>query len=235
MKSIKAKWTISLVPDISVLVSKGQKVEGDQVLGEVMTAEEKVVNLSVEMVALMAKRIGFVVNKGDVLGERGFIFKKKIFCPVEGEIIKVDEYNNVYLRSTEKTRGEITSPTEATIAEVDQDSLTLEFIAEEFIGNGLSDGRSWAKRGVKEVSDVGDLSVADKDKIIMLVDLSPLIVAKAEVVGVAGIVVTNGDRINTKLPVVKVDAENYQNILSESTKVKRAMLDASGGRLLLVI
>ena len=235
MKSIKAKWIISLLPEVKILFAKGQKVAADGVLAEVMNAEEKVVSLSAEMAVLMGKRIGFVVKKGDVLGEKGFLFKKKIFCPVEGEIIKVDEYNNVYLRATEQTREEIISPVEAVVAEVDKENLTIEFRAVEFVGMSLSEGRSWAKNGVKVVEDVGDLSVADRAKIIVLADLSPLIAAKAEVVGVAGMVVKNGDRINTKLPIVKVDPEEYQNILNEYKKAKRAMLDASGGRLLLVI
>ncbi len=235
MKSIKAKWIVSLLPEVRVLVKKGQSVEFDELLAEMMVTEEKIVNLSSDMAILMNKRIGFVVKKGDFLGEKGYFFKKKIFCPVEGEIVKVDEYNNVYLASIEKIRREILSPIESVVTEISPEGLTLEFKAEEFLGMGLSEGRVWGKNGVKEAGDVGDLSMADNGKIIILNELSPLIVAKAEVIGVAGLVVKNGDRINTKLPIVKVDPEEYQNILNEIKNAKRAMLDAGGGRLLLAI
>ena len=156
MKSVKTKWVITLSPDIEVLVSQGQLVEADQVLALKDITEEKVVNLTADMAKLMSKREGFFVKKGDILVEAHVFFKKRILCPVEGLVTKVDEYNNVYLRSAEKNKKEIICPTVASVAEVNAESMILEFKAEEFDGEGLSDGRAWGRNGIKEIVNIGD-------------------------------------------------------------------------------
>ena len=235
MKSVKTSWVLNLSGGTKVFVKKGDKVAVGQVLAQSRVSEEKIFYLPPQLVKIMGNFLGKYVKKGDVIGEIGTFFKKKIISPVEGEIVKIDEYNNVYLKSAEEKIKAIVCPTDAIVTDVNDENLSLEFKAVEFEGEGLSEGRVWGNNGIKEVSRVTDLSVSDVGKIIMVDELLPALISKAEVVGICGVVTLNSDRINTRLPILKVNSEEYENILSEYKKAKRAILNANSGRLLLVI
>ena len=235
MKKVKTKWVINLPTGAVLKVKSGDVVQNDQVLAEVTLPEEKIVNLNINLEKYKDKLIGKSFNKGEVLIEIGGFFKKKIICPTEGLIEKIDEYNNIYFKLPEEIVKKIISPVESEVGEIKNDSLTLEFKAIEFTGEGVEMGRVWGKNGIKVVEKVVDLSITDGGKIMAVSELNPTLLAKAEVIGITGVIVINDDKIKSRLPILKVSDEEYKNILAEADNVKRAMLNANTGRLLLVI
>lgn len=235
MKKVKTRWVLDLPQGVEVLVKKGAEVETGEVLARLAVAEEKIVNLTVDLSKIKDNLTGKKVKKGEILGESGKFFKRKIISPVEGEISKIDEYNNVYFKLPGETIKKIVSPTEAEVVEVAEDSITLEFTALEFGGEGQAEGRAWGKNGIKVVEKVVDLSVVDEGKIMMASLLTPTMLAKAEVVGIAGVIMINGDRINSRLPILKMETEEFNNVLGRVGEVKRAMINANNGRLLLIV
>ena len=64
---------------------------------------------------------------------------------------------------------------------------------------------------------------------------------KAEVVGVKGIVVIESneekkdDRINFRLPILALEKNEWEELKKNAGEVKRAMINAPGGRLLLEV
>jgi hypothetical protein len=102
------------------------------------------------------------------------------------------------------------------------------------------EGRGWGTEGIREIERLVDLSTNDEGKIMMTKYLLPTLLTKAEVVGIIGVVILDDgklekdDKINFKLPVLALKEDVYTH-LSDSVKIaKRALVNATSGRLLLI-
>ena len=119
--------------------------------------------------------------------------------------------------------------------------VELEFRATEYGGRGISEGRAWGNKGLDYVGDISQLSSQYSDKIIMTEVLDQTWLVKAEVVGVKGVIVidshdeSESDRINSKLPILALENNEWQELKKDIREFQRAMVNAAKGRLLLVV
>ena len=235
MKLVKTKWVIGLPDVVKVLVRKGQMVKAGEKIAEAELFEERYLNIGNVKVVYLEGLIGKAVKKGETIITLGKLFKKKVLSPYEGEIVRTDEYSNIYIKTGDKKVVHIFSPTEAVVSEVEKEIISLEFKAVEYVGEGLSEGRAWGDKGLKIIEGLGDLSANDKDKVILMDEISTVLLSKAEVVGVSGVITKKSDKINSRLPILRIDTSDYLQILTEVDKTKRVMVNAGSGRLLLIV
>lgn len=248
IKKINTKWVISIPEEIKVLVKEGEKVESGQCLAEITIVNEKVIDYAKLFEKLSLKDRGkFVkdlegkaITVGEVIFDSGGMFGKKIMASESGMVIKIDEFYNVHLKLTDDKVNKILSPTEAVVTKIDKEKIVLEFKAEEYLGKGIVEGRGWGIEGIKEINRLVDLSVNDEGKIMVTKNLSPTLLTKAEVVGITGVVVLDDgkldkdDKINFKLPVLAVEEKVYKRLSESLVTGKRALINATNGRLLLI-
>lgn len=248
MKKVSTKWVIALQPTAKTMVRPGEKVIAGQTVARDVIVKERIINIPgmaglspKEMEEFAVQNNGRTVTEGEILFETNGFFKKKLISPAGGKIVRIDEFRNVHIQSTGEGEREIQSPTQALVESVNSESITLEFEAEEYTGRGLVEGRMWAHEGIKMVERMGELSFSDCNKIILLKKLTPAMLLKAEVVGVNGIVILDeGEdeknvRINFKLPILAVGADDWKTLLGKAGDKRRAMINTQNGRLLLVI
>jgi hypothetical protein len=248
-KRVKTKWVVMIPEGASVKVAIGDEVEANEELLEISEAEEKTINVSGIIGILSAadkkklgeKVPGMIINESEVIFESRGLFPKKIILPINGEIIKIDEFENLHFREKAENSRKICSPVKAKVAGVDGKSLELEFRAVEYLGRGINEGKAWGSEGVGYVDELADLSANNKGQIILTEEIDRAWVYKAGAVGVKGVVVIDdgkeekGDRINFKLPILALEKSEWEELKRSRTEVKEAMINASNGRLLLVM
>lgn len=236
MRKVKTKWLINLPRGSTPKIKVGETVACGQVLAEETVRLERVFDFKFNIKKFELELVGKTIEAGKVMCQTGGVFSKKIMAPGTGTVCRIDEFNNLYLDMGLGEKKTITSPIEAKVKAVNDDSLELEFKADEFEGIGLNNDRAWALKGLKWVESLGDLSFADKDKIMVVDSLTPELMVKAEVVGIRGVVVFEScNRMNNKMPILQLKDEDKDELIMEMNKGKRALLNAGSGRLLLVI
>jgi hypothetical protein len=248
-KKVKTRWVVSIPEGAKVLVVEGQEVKADENLVEISGNNVKTINVSERFGALSgtdrAKLMGLLpgmkVTEGKVIYKTGGFFPKKIVLPITGEVINIDEFDNLHFKEAKNKIRKVTCPVDARVVKKDGKVLEMEFLAIEYGGRGISEGKAWGTKGLKEVLNLADLSSEDADKIIMTESLHPSWLIKAEVVGVRGVVVIDdnegreGDRINSKLPILALEKDEWQELVKNVSEVKRAMINTANGSLLLVV
>lgn len=230
-------------------VVAGEEVEAGGVLLEVTEPSEKIINISgrignlsvAEKRRLGEKLVGLKIKEGAVIFETKGMFPKKISLPITGEVVKIDEFENLHYKEAENIIRKVNCPVAARVVKNDGQSLEMEFRAIEYNGRGINEGRVWGTEGVEYVSEIADLSAKDRGKIILTEKFNQAWLIKAEVVGVSGVVIIDNneekkdDRINLKLPIIALEKSEWEELKKYEGGVKRAMVNASGGRLLLVV
>ena len=248
-KKVKAKWIVAVPDGATVKVKIGDKVSEGGCLLETTERCEKMVNVSkilqilsvAERIKLAEKLAGTEVKSNEVVYEKKGMFPKKITFPLSGKIVKIDEFGNLYYQETGNKIKNVTAPVAATVTKSDGKSLELEFTAIEYSGRGINEGRVWGTRGMGYADDITELSVKYTDKIMLTPKLDQAWMSKAEVVGVAGIVVIDdddakkGDRINLRLPIIALEKSDWEELKEKANEVNRVLINATGGRLLLEI
>ena len=238
------------IPDgAKVKVAVGEEVEAGTDLLEVVGSEEEVVDVSARIGGLkpaekrkLAEILpGMKINDKVAVYRTGGLFPKKIFLPVSGEATKLDEFGNLYYKGEADKARKISCPVGAKVVKNDGQSLELEFRAKEYTGRGIYDGKVWAAEGIKYVDDMADLSSKEKGRVVLTEKADQAWLMKAEVVGIVGVVVIddglkeNDGRINFKLPVLALEKSEWQELKEQEGEVKRLMINATGGRLLIII
>ncbi len=248
-KKVKTKWVVTVPKGNKILVNLGQEVMADQELVETIQEQVKTINISERIKGLsgtekekMAEEIkGLYVSEGEAVFKTSGIFGKKVFLPINGEIIKIDEFENLHYKEKTDKPKKITSPVTAKVTKKEDELLELEFKAIEYEGKGINEGRVWATKGISYVHDIVSLSSVYKDQILMTEDLDQIWLMKAEVIGAKGVIVIDkqeaeeSDRINSKLPILAIESDEWQELKKNVEGVERAMMNAAKGRLILVI
>jgi hypothetical protein len=248
-KKVKAKWVVAIPDGAKVKVTVGQEVPADSDLLEYDDSGEKIINISAKIAGLSAgekngliiKLEGAEINPGEIVYEKKGIFPKKIMLPVNGKVVKIDEFLNLHYKETGNKIKAVSCPVKAKVVKNDGKSLELEFRAVEYSGTGVSEGKAWGTAGTGYADDITELSVKDKGKIMLTLKLDQAWVFKAEVVGVKGIVVIGNsdekkdDRINFRLPIIALEKSEWEELKKNIGEAKRAMINAPGGRLLLEV
>jgi hypothetical protein len=246
IRIVKTKWVVGVPNSSKVKVKEGEMVVAGQDLVEVKTYEEEVVDVSREMGMfpvgdrdkLKESMLGKNIVAGEILWQTKGLFAKKIEAKFSGEILKFDEFNNMYIKLPGEKIKITRSPVNAKVSKVGDGKMVLEFRATEYPGEGLTDGKTWGKEGIRPIKKISDLSVSDEGRVIIAESLSEAMLLKAEVVGVLGVVTTTlekGDRIKSRLPILALEMEGFEKLLKTvEGKKYGVLLNATAGRLLLV-
>lgn len=241
MRKVKTKWIVTLSKKAKIKVKEGDSVVCGQELAQEVIYNEKIFSISGLKKFTIENLIGQKIVKNQIIYQTGGMFSKKVLAPESGEIIKIDEFDNLYLKTDEENLKIIVSPTEARVVGIDDTGIVLEFRAEEYVGTGLNDDRAWGINGLKKIDKIGELSVEDANKIMIVESLVPEILLKAEVMGLKGVIILNevnfdkNAKINFNLPVLQLSAEDSMVLSERKDFTNRALLNAGGDRLLLVI
>ena len=239
-----------MIPEgIKVKIGLGEVVEAGRELLEVDESGEKIINVSDKLVGLSAaekvklseKLTGVEINAGEVIYKSKRVFPKKYTLPINGMVLKLDEFGNLHYKESGDKTKKLKCPIRSKVVKNDGKSLELEFQAIEYIGVGVVEGKAWATAGVGYSTDINDLSVKDADKILLTNKLDKNWMVKAEVVGIKGVVIVAGDdgekddRIDFRLPVLALEEKEWRELKDNGGSGKRAMINATDGRLLLEI
>jgi hypothetical protein len=232
-----------------VKVEVGEAVPADGDLLEIGGTNEKVVNVSGRIGGLSAaekKKLaemlpGMKLTENEVVFETKGIFPKKIMLQINGEVIKIDEFGNIHYKEAGEVARKVSCPVAAKVIKKDSRTLEMEFRAIEYVGRGINEGKAWGLEGMAYEGDIAGLSIKDKGKIILTEKFDQAWLFKAEVVGAAGVVAADDgreekdDRISLKLPILALEKSEWEELRKNVGEVKRAMINATIGRLLLVI
>jgi len=252
MKShVKAKWSIRLGNKVELKVKVGDDVIEGQVLGSSQTGELKLFDVSMVLSRFSREKINDFfaslvekeVKTGDLMVDTGGMFGKKIFSPSDGTFLGVDEFYNIKIKLDEEQKRIISSPVNGIVEKIDKEKMTIAFNAIEFRGRSIIDGKVWGNCSLDVVNKITDLDFRVKGKIILSSSLDNCFLTKAEVVGAVAVLVHLGkdevipDRINSDLPILGLDANEWDNLIwhQKEGKEKRMLLNSKNGRVLMVI
>jgi hypothetical protein len=248
-KKVKTKWIVAIPEGAKVVVTVGEEVEAGRDLLEIDESNENMINVAGRIGRLgsadkkkLGKMLpGMIISKGQVVFETGGMFSKKVSFPISGEVIKLDEFENLHFKEIISIQRKVSCPVKAKVVKNDGQSLEMEFRAVEYVGRGVNEGKSWGVNGIGYASEITDLSAEDGGKIVLTEKLDRAWLMKAEVIGVMGVVIIDiggegkDDKIDFKLPILAVEEKEWKELREHAGEENRAMVNAAGGRLLLVV
>jgi len=246
--SVKAKWLVRLNPNSKLLVEVGDIISEGQEL--VVETKEIVKSFDISFVLSKFRRESIdemlekwrqqPVNVNDVLIDTRGLMSKKLLCPECGIFDGIDEFGNLKIKIEEKDKHIIVSPVVGKIIKIDKEKIVLEFEAFEIKGRGIVEGKCWGNSDLKLIEKIPELDYKYEDEIIMSLDIGKSFITKAEVIGVAGIIVLdNGNEyanIESTLPILAVVQKDWELLLTMGQKPEktRILLNAKLGRLLII-
>lgn len=231
---------MKFLPGTKLMAKIGDKVEIGEILGEEVNQVTQSVDMSAILSKLSPEKMAELnlkkeekFKQGELMVTESGWFGKKILAPVDGKIVKIDEFFNVEFSQGEKKVRKIISPVVGKVSKMEADNLTIEFGATEINGEGVNSGKIWAD-GLIVVKIIPDIGVNCVNKIVIIDEMTPTAVVKIEAVGGVGLV-TKDARINSRLPVLVLEKTEFENIKGiKNAENKRVLLNTTGGRLLLV-
>lgn len=245
----KAKWVAKIFEDAKILVKENEEIKKGDVL---MTSEKGTVksfDASFVLSRVPKEKLeefteswkGREIFEGDLLYGGSGLFPKKIFSFYSGVFLGVDEFFNVHIEErNDIEKRKILSPVDGKIAKIDEENVTLEFRAIEFNGEGIIEGKAWGESSFKEVNKINDLNSSLDGQIIVTKNFDTAFLTKAEVVGIAGLIIDKNDKekfdkIETRLPILALEKDEIEGLESKfnEEKEKRVLLNSKTGRLLI--
>ena len=242
---IKAKWIIKMSSKADALVKVGTMTKSGDVLAKVTTKKIESFNFSqflgkMDAEKLMELNLKFKnnwVDSGQLMCLVGGIFPNRICFPMSGNFLEIDEFGNLKIEKEDEEKKEVLSPVNSKVAKIEDDKIVLEFGAREFKGIGLVEGKAWGEGEIKIISDTVALNSLLKGSVLFTKNLDKTFLLKAEVVGVVAVVTdVENKEVDTELPVLKLDEDEWNELVDGLKNNKGKMLVNSRlGRLLLVI
>jgi hypothetical protein len=243
---IKAKWIIKLPEKADILVKSGENIERGRKIAEVDSKKIESFNFSQflgkldssKLMELNEKFRNNWVDSGQLMCLIGGIFPNKICFPMSGNFLEVDEFGNMKIEKIDEGKKEVVAPVDSKVIKIEDDKVTLEFGAKEFKGIGLTEGKSWGEGEIKVINEVKDLNFQLKESILFTKNLTKTFLLKAEVIGITAVVtdVDSDEELNTDLPVLKLDENEWEELIdSFENKKEKMLVNSRLGRLLLVI
>jgi len=247
---VKSKWLVRIPEGARVEVSSGMKVKKGEVL---LVCEVAKISSYNELSFLSRMSLGRLkelndslcgreFKEGDLLFADGGLFPKKLFSPCSGKFCGVDEFLNIQFQLIIGNRKEVIAPVDSKVLRVDKEELVLEFNSLKYEGTGLVSGKVWGESDMKIRNKISELTSALAGKIVFTTEASPAYVIKAEVVGVAGLVMpepvgTDFKEIETGFPVMSLAKTEWDNLMADQPLEgeRRMLLNSKVGRLLLVV
>lgn len=237
MKQVTGKWAINIDETMDLKVGKGGRVE----LGEVIAESKPTEVVELEMGGLLKKigrekleaKKGEEVVKGELWVEWGGILgKNKLLWPITGRFGGITSEGKVEFELKRNQFNKIVAPA-AGIVDSDGEKWWLNFEAEEMLAEELIEGKLWAT-GVVRLDKWQGLNSSIEGKLGLVKNGDRLLLAKARALGLAGVIILDGDTINSYLPTVKVSNEAWKNLEALSEKDCRIWLNTGKGRMLIV-
>lgn len=243
---MKTKWIIKISGEANFLVKEGDMVVLGELLAKVKPKEIESFNFSQFFGKLSESKLKDMnqkfknswVNSGDLLCLTGGIFPNKLCFPMSGNFLEIDEFGNLRIEKIDTQEKEIVSPINSKVIKIEDDKIILEFEAQEFKGEGKIEGKSWGNAWIMIIDENKDLNSEMYGGILFTNNLSRSFLLKAEVVGIVG-VVTNQEigieLINSDLPLLKLDDDDWDNLMKHKGQKRRMLLNSRVGRLLMVV
>ncbi|MFA6250986.1 MAG: hypothetical protein WC686_05855 [Candidatus Shapirobacteria bacterium] len=248
MKKKETWWKIKIPPGAAVLVRSGQKVVEGEVILTVQQKEVKVYDASLvlsryskeRMAQLITSLVGREVEEGEQILAEGGLFPKKIFSPCKGIVSGIDELGNIRFDVNVLDVREIRAPVPAKVLKIEKGIISLGFLAYEFEGKGIVDGKVWGNYGGK-ISRLAEVNFCLKNCVIFVEKLTYVLVTKAEVVGVVGIVTSGAgedqlkDRLDAEIPILSVENTDWEKLGDlKPDRSDRILINSRKGKLVVV-
>ena len=167
-EKVKAKWVVRVPEGGEVVVRVGERAEVGKVLVKMGGAREESFDFSMVLKSFRPDLKGRVFKEGELMVQLPGMFGKKVYSPVEGEVVGVDEFGNIKFRlAAKREEGEILAPVVGKVVEVDEGKIGLEFRATKVEGKGLSEGKAWGELYPKIIENLGQINMGLKDKVIV--------------------------------------------------------------------
>lgn len=125
---------IKLPPDTETKVKKGDKVHKGQMLAQITSSENEIINLSPYHIpdgkfsSSLRKHLGDLVNEGEVIAVKRKVFGGvKIKSPFTGTLVKIDEQNQIlYIKPKDfSEKKDLLSPVDGVVEFCDNTKLSI--------------------------------------------------------------------------------------------------------------
>jgi hypothetical protein len=251
LKKVEVKWTIAIPEgEVKKLVKTGDKVERGEVVLEYLS-REKILIPAADFLKkhspedkqkildqIKEKRFGM----GEVIFSKSGIFSKKVLASTEGEVVGIDEFDNLIMLGRESDSKEIIkSPVRGEVIKIDQDKITIGFKGWEIIGEpGGNLSKAWGDLRLKIIKNIFEIkSDLIEGKVVIVENPDKIWLMKAQVLGVMGVIVI-GDKSEVDdldLPIVGVEETNIKELLAKYKEedLVRVLINSRLGRVLVVV
>lgn len=240
---VRARWVVKVAGGVKAVVLRGQGVKRGQELAKGERREVRLFELGkwFKKIRGMETIKGRKFKKGEVIWQERGWGGWKLAAPVEGVCRGVDEFGNLLLETEIGEKQKLLSPVEAKVVRVENEEIALEFMAWEFKGEGIGQGRGWVEGRFDLKTRLSDLDWRDEDRVIFYQKINLSVINKAEVIGVGGVVGTGEitdelERIKVDFPIIVLDGEEMGELgkVVGEGKDQKMLLDAAGGRILVI-
>lgn len=243
IKDKKIKWVIKLPERANIKVQLKDKVECGDLIAKVEIRKIESFDYSFIFAKLKASKLEELnekfkktaVSSGELLCVTGGLFFNKIYFPIDGKFLEIDEFGNLKIEKESSGFKEILAPVKAKVSKVEKGKVVLEFKAKEINGIGLVEGKRWGDAGLMVVNDAEELNSSFEGKILLTENLDDSFLLKAEVVGVVGVVSkSKKNDFKSRIPILYLEEDAWKILLNDWKKVSRCLINSRVGRLLLV-
>jgi len=181
-----------------------------------------------------------VVSVGEVLWQKGIFKKKKIVSPMGGLVLGIDEFGNIEYQN-EREDGYL-SPVTCGKVKIEKNRVVLRLKTEEVRGKGLNDRKAWGIFDGKVVKKISEVESDLNNQIVMMVGGEESMLAKAEAMGVKGMLLVEGegyswDECEADVPLIKINQDSGKRMLEIYKKngSRKLWLNSINGRILVVL
>lgn len=249
LKIKETKWIVKVPAGAKILVKENEEIKRGEAILVIQKEKRTFFDASIVLSRIPKEKIteidtiwkGKEVTEGELLYEEKGLFSRKVFSFCSGTFLGIDEFYNIHFEQIcNEEKRTINSPIDAEVYKIEKDNITLSFRAFKFDGEGIIEGKVWADNKFKNIEKINDLNFSLENKIILTSNSDLAFVMKAEVVGVAGLIISktnkkNFDKIETQLPILALDDREIGILISEFSKgeERRVLLNSRAGRLLI--
>lgn len=244
MKSVvKAKWIIKIGSKAKIKCKVGDLLKMGDVVMEEGNDVLKSYDASIVLSRVGKDKIESINNSlkekkicaGDIICETGGISSKKIFAPIGGTFVGIDEFFNMTIKEETIDKKIIKAPVDCRVGEINKEKVVLEFGAYEIKGKGIILGRVWGDADFKVIEQLSELDYKCEGKIILTENIESTFLTKAEVVGVVGLIVKEEKELEADIPILWVENADWEKLVSMGEKniLYRVLLNAKLERLLI--
>lgn len=213
---------VALPYQAKVLVKEGEKVEAGTVLAKVRREDFIEVDLP-SLLRVSSKKVshclevslGQEVSCGQVLARKKRLFgKKTVISPVAGKAESLSEERGILKLKVLGGEEMILAPVSGYIDKIEREFLTLKFSAQVFVGKMAFGKDAWGELSLFG-GEFFSLSLETKGKVLLMDLLTPVLLAKMEALGAAGVVCQSGkvdSYRDLEMGVIVADEEEYKQI-----------------------